>query len=75
MKTGTYKLNIAVYKKAEEIAEKVLLENLKPETFFKEYGVPPEKSEEVFHRVKRMMALNALRYQIDIDKNSEEHEL
>lgn len=41
MKTGTYELNIMVYKEAEAIADGILRENTKPETFYKEYGCSP----------------------------------
>lgn len=78
MKTGTYELNIMVYKEAEAIADGILRENTKPETFYKEYGCSPEKSMEAFERTKRLMALNVLRYQIaqetkQVVDNSEEH--
>lgn len=82
MKTGTYDLNIAIFKKAEAIADSVLREStmhIKEESFFKEYGVTPEKSVEAFNRTKRLMALNALRYQMAINEGistgdeSEEH--
>lgn len=77
MKTGTYKLNIVIYKEAEAIADGVLREMHTPETFYKEFGVSPEKSVEAFEKTKRLMALNSLRYQIQLDKpiddNSEEH--
>lgn len=78
MKTGTYNLNIVIYKEAEALADSVLREMHKPETFYKEFGVPPEKSIEAFEKTKRLMALNSLRHQIELDKqpvgdNSEEH--
>jgi hypothetical protein len=77
MKTGTYNLNIVIYKEAEALADSVLRENNTPETFYKEFGVTPEKSVEAFEKTKRLMALNSLRYQIQLDKptddNTEEH--
>jgi phage FluMu gp28-like protein len=68
MKTGTYTLNHKLYKEAEELADAVLRETNKPETFYKEYGCSPEKSVEAFERTKRLMALNVLRHQIKEDE-------